>query len=196
MLAVDPAAARPTAPAPRAAPAITVPAATRPGAAGVASGFPHTPGGAVGQLAAITVTVLGEMSIARAGQVYQAWALPGGVGAPAWELTRSVQVFLTAAGQGPVKDLTTVVAVRPVAAQVKGVDGPDWTLACVLLDVEATIAARARIGYGHCERMQWTGDAWRIAGGAAPARAPSTWPGSPAALRAGWRTWAPAGGEG
>ena len=67
MLDVDPADARPTAPAPRAAPAITVPAATRPGAAGVASGFPHTPEGAVGQLAAITVTVLGEMSIARAG---------------------------------------------------------------------------------------------------------------------------------
>ena len=107
-----------------------------------------------------------------------------------------MQVFLTAAGQGPVKDLTTVVAVRPVAAQVKGVDGPDWTLACVLLDVEATIATRARIGYGHCERMQWTGEAWRIAAGAAPARAPSTWPGSPAAARAGWRTWVPAGGEG
>ena len=48
----------------------------------------------------------------------------------------------------------TVVAV-PAAGQVKGVDGPDWAVACVLFEVRATITVEARIGYGYCERMQW-----------------------------------------
>jgi hypothetical protein len=191
MLDVDPLDARPMAPATQAVPTISIPSATRTGAGGVASGFPHSPEGAVGQLAAITVTVLAQMSIAGTGEVYRAWAMPGGVGAPAWELTGNVRIFLAAAGQGPAKDLTTVVAVRPVAAQIKGSDGPDWTLACVLLDVEATITTRARIAYGYCERMQWAGSGWMIAPGPAPARAPSTWPGSAVAIRAGWRAWTP-----
>ena len=36
---------------------------------------------------------------------------------------------------------------------MKGVDGPDWLVACVLLEVRATISAEARMGYGYCERM-------------------------------------------
>ena len=87
-----------------------------------------------------------------------------------------------------------MVTATPVAGQVKGTDGPDWALACVLLDVRATITASARIGYGHCERMQWQqrdgqDGRWMIAPGAQPARAPSTWPGSEVAIEAGWATW-------
>jgi len=82
-----------------------------------------------------------------------------------------------------------LVSATPVAAQIKGSDGPDWVLGCVLLDVHATIVTDARIGYGHCERLQWAGDRWLIASGASPAAAPSTWPGSDLSIRAGWRTW-------
>ena len=71
-------------------------------------------------------------------------------------------------------------------------------LACVLLDVRATITAEARIGYGYCERMQWQpagqGGRWMIAPGAPAATAPSTWPGTDIAFRAGWRTWATSNG--
>ena len=82
----------------------------------------------------------------------------------------------------------TVIAV-PAAGQVKGVDGPDWAVACVLFEVHATITVEAQMGYGYCERMQWHNGRWMIAPGAPPARAPSTWPGSELSIRAGWRTW-------
>lgn len=193
MLAVRPADSRAAAPAAVAAAAITIPVATTTGPAGVPAGFAHTPHGALGQLAAIETTALAGMSIAAANQVYEAWALPGGVGAGGWEITRDVQAFLTAAsGAGKDPTTATVVAI-PAGAQVKGVDGQDWTLACVLLTVRARITVDAAIGYGYCERMQWQERRWMIAPGAPPARAPSTWPGTAVAVQAGWRTWV--GGE-
>ena len=43
------------------------------------TGFPHTPEGAIGQLAQIDLAVLQSMSLSTAEEVYNAWALPGGV---------------------------------------------------------------------------------------------------------------------
>ena len=150
---------------------------------------------AVAQLAAIETTVLQGMSIAAANQVYEQWALPGGVGVPGWEITQDVQVFLATAQMGPEKGMTSSVVATPAAAQVKGTDGADWVLACVLLDMRATITADAAMGYGYCERMQWSAGRWMIAPGTPPARAPSTWPGSDLSIKAGWRTWATSGQE-
>mgnify|MGYP000865856298 CR=1 FL=1 len=81
---------------------------------------------------------------------------------------------------------TTWVAATPAAAILKGVDGPDWALACVLMDVQVAIRTDARMGYGFCARMQWspTEQRWLIAAGSQPAAAPSTWPGSRAAAAA------------
>ena len=89
-------------------------------------------------------------------------------------------------------DDTTWVAATPAAAILKGVDGPDWALACVLMDVQVAIRTDARMGYGFCARMQWspTEQRWLIAAGTPPAAAPSTWPGSQAAAAAGWLSWA------
>lgn len=169
---------------------LAVPAADAVGPAGVATGFPRTPEGAVAQLAAIEVTVVEAMSIPVAHQVHDAWSLPGGTSAGEWAMTRNVQVFLTTLGdQGNAKDDSVLVTATPAAGQVKGADGPDWVLACVLLDVRAAVATTARIGYGHCERMAWHDGRWQIAPGTPPAKAPSTWPGSDLALQAGWRTW-------
>jgi len=194
MLAVGPADSRASIPAAVAGPTITIPASTRQGPASVPAGFPRTPEGAVAQLSAIETTVLQGMSIAAANQVYEQWALPGGVGVAGWEITQDVQAFLATAQMGPEKDMTSFVVATPAAAQVKGTDGPDWVLACVLLDMRATITADSRMGYGYCERMQWRGR-WMIAPGTPPARAPSTWPGSDLSIKAGWRTWATAGQE-
>ena len=179
-------------PAPVPGPTVSVPAATTVGPADVPTGFPPTAQGALGQLAAIDTTVLTSMSIAHTGAVHQAWALPGAPGVEQWAMTSNVQAFLAASGSPTLDDISVVTA-TPVAGQVKGTDGEHWTVACVLLDVRATITASARIGYGHCERMQWhddeQGGRWMIATGAQPALAPSTWPGSQAAVDSGWATW-------
>lgn len=160
------------------------------GPAGVPTGFPRTSEGAVAQLAAIEVTVVEAMSIPVAHQVHDAWSLPGGSSAAEWTMTRNVQVFLNTLGdQGNAKDDSVLVTATPAAGQVKGTDGPDWVLACVLLDVRAAVATTARIGYGHCERMSWHDGRWQIGPGTPPAKAPSTWPGSDLAVQAGWRTW-------
>lgn len=200
MLTVRPADAKPSPPATTLAEPLLIPAATTSGPTTVPSGFPPTPEGAVGQLAAIETTVLQAMSIPVAHAVHDAWALPGAGGADTWSMTGHVRSFLGAARMGPEKDADTLVQAIPAGGQVKGVDGRDWVLACVLLEVRAFIASDARIGYGHCERMQWQPDPdvpgvvgrWMIAPGDPPATAPSTWPGTEKALTAGWRSWADA----
>jgi hypothetical protein len=216
MLEVDPDSARRGTPSAHPAPTLLVPAATGTGPADVPTGFPKTPAGAVAQLAAIDATVLQGMSIPQVNDVHQRWTLTGAVAVADWPLTRNVQAFLAAARQGQSQDPAVTVTVTPVAGMVKGVDGDEWVLACVLLDVQAVITTDARIAYGHCERMQWTAAAdatgadskgaggmladgtgrprgssgrWMIAPGPSPAPAPSTWPGTDLAIQAGWRTW-------
>lgn len=195
MLVVSRADSRSGQPATGVAGTIDVPSATTLGAADVPTGFPHTAEGAVAQLAAITSTVLQGMSMDVARTVHQQWTAPGGVAFAEWELTANVQAFLASAAGAYTDEAWATVAATPVAAQVKGADGPDWVLACVLLDVQVSIVTNARAAYGHCERMQWDTKRWVIGPGAAPAEAPSTWPGTDLAITAGWRTWVTSGQE-
>lgn len=160
------------------------------GPAGVPTGFPHTPEGAVGQLAAIEAAVLEGMNLPDARTIHMMWVAEGGPAVGDWVLTRAVQSFLGAlGGAGEQLPERAVVKTRPAAGLVKGTDGPDWVLACVLLEVQATYQQQARVGFGHCEPMEWDGTRWRIAAGPVPAFAPSTWPGSVKAVEAGWRPW-------
>jgi hypothetical protein len=198
MLTVGANAMKPTTPTTQLAKPILIPEATITGPGDVPTGFPHTPEGAIGQLAALSQTVLASMSVATAHQVYDDWAMPGGVGADSWQMTANVTSFLGAAGMGPTMSTGATVSPIPAGAQVKGTDGPDWTVACVLFEVDATISSQSSIGYGTCERMQWNPDGgpgnaaggrWMIGRGAPPMPAPNTWPGSALALKAGWLTW-------
>lgn len=177
------------------APTVDVPAATVVGTADVPTGFPHTEQGAIAQLAAITAAVLQGMSIEIARSVHEQWTDPGAVSLEDWELTGNIQAFLASPAGAYTDDPWTSVVVTPVAAQVKGIDGQDWVLACVLFDVRVSVVTQAQAAYGHCERMQWETDRWVIGPGVAPARAPSTWPGTDLAIAAGWRTWS-ANGQG
>lgn len=191
MTSVDGAAATRPDPATELAPPIHVPEPTvGRGPAGVPV-FGHTAEGAVAQLAAIDESVLEAMSVPQAREVHAAWVEPGGPGFEEWDLTQNVTAFLRGARQGATKDVTTLVEVTPSGGLVKGTDGPDWVLACVLLDVRATIQSSYRMGWANCHRMQWTGERWLIGAGAQPAKAPSAWPGSRAALAAGWLAWTP-----
>lgn len=188
MLSTTPTDARPGRSADSAPAAITVPGATSTDPLGIPTGFSHSEQGALGQLAAIATTVLGQLSVDYAAAVYRDWSQPGGVGPQSWRLTRDVTTFVQTAG-----DRALLVA-RPAAAQVKGSDGPDWVVACVLLELQTFPATGAtdtdaRIAYGYCERMAWQGDRWVIAAGPEPAEPPHTWPGTERAAQAGWRTW-------
>lgn len=166
------------------------------GPVGVPSGFPHTAEGAVGQLAAIEKTVLEAMSLPIVREVHSQWVQPGGPALADWELTRNVTAFLEAARQpGQDKDPATLVRVTPAAALVKGADGPDWVVVCVLLDVQALIRTESRMGYGLCARMAWADGRWQIAPGEPPAPAPQAWPGSTAAVESGWLDWVEEVGE-
>lgn len=188
MRRVTPQDSRGGAPASSPAPTIVVPAATSLGPAEVPTGFDRTTEGAVGQLAAIATTVLQSMSIPQVRAVHDQWTAPGAPGVDEWALMAAVQAFLSSeAGRHVDKPGTTVVTV-PVAAQIKGSDGDDWVVACVLLDVTVTVVTEARAAYGYCERLQWADDRWVIAPGEAPASAPSTWPGTDPATAAGWHT--------
>jgi len=171
------------------APRIRVPAWTVLGPASVLTGFPQTPTGAVGQLAQIEATVLQSMSLRTTDQVYQAWALPGGVGSSSWALAASVQAFLDRTEMGETLEPAATVTVEPAGALVKGTDGPTWVTACVLMRVTAVFRSQGQVAFGHCERMQWVGGRWMIAPGRPPAPAPSTWPRTAVSNEAGWRTW-------
>lgn len=194
MLQVDPEDARPGEVSATPAPTITVPVPTRTGPVDVPAGLPATPEGAVAQLAAIDTTVLQAMSIPVTHRVYEEWST--GADPVGWVMTQNVQAFLTSAeAPGQSKQTGLAVVVTPVGGQVKGVDGQDWVLACVLLDVRAVQAEEARMAYGHCEAMTWHQDRWVIDSDHTPAAAPSTWPGTDLAAEAGWRSWVPASGS-
>lgn len=169
-------------------PTLAIPTADQKGPAGVRSGYPHTKEGAVGQLSDLVVTALNGLSLDRAREVYYAWAIRP---SDDWVLFDAIADFHGASGTVD-GDADVTVTIAPVGGQVKGTDGPDWVLACVQLDVKATVLNQARIGYGHCERMAWQTDRWMIAPGEQPATAPSTWPRSQRSVDAGWRplAWA------
>lgn len=172
--------------------AIDLPSSTGP--ADVPTGFPHTPEGAVGQLAAIEITALGPMSLGYARDIHREWA-SSGVKFDQWEIAQSIQSFHASAGTVDGDGAVTLTATT-AGAQIKGTDGPDWVLACVQLDITVTVVDETRFGYGHCDRMQWASGRWMIAPGAPPAQAPSTWPGSQRSLDAGWRLWVDASDSG
>lgn len=188
MLVVDPADATGGTPALTPGPSLRMPSPARVDELGVATAFPHTPEGAAAQLAELMVAVLGRMDLAYASQVRQVWfADPDQP--DVWPVMLLIQGFLERAGMPLGLEAPAQVLPVPVAAQFKGTDGPDWVVACVLLDITYTNVATARLAYGHCEQMAWTGDRWVIAAGSHPPPAPSTWPGTELAIRAGWRTW-------
>lgn len=167
-------------------PSIRLPAATRSGPAGVPTGFPHTPEGALAQLAAIDATALGMASLPAARDIITAWALPGGPTAQTWSGVRAIGGLLDAAevsgGSGQIAVLAT-----PLMGLVKGSVGPDLVVVCVDFEVDVTLTSTARGAIADCQRMAWSDGRWLIGPGAEPAEAPSVWPGTALAYEVGYR---------
>ncbi len=153
----------------------------------LASGFPHTSVGALAALAAIDSMALRDLRPAQVRQVYSWAALPGAVSLKDWRMNLAAEAALEGAGvpEGS-SDLQSTFT--PLAVQVKGHVGRDFVVACVLGEWSLTYRSNARAGIGDCQRMVWSRGRWRIGPGEQPASAPSAWPGSADAVRAGWRS--------
>jgi hypothetical protein len=168
-------------------PVINVPTATRSNPAGVGEGFPATPEGAIGQLAAMETVGLADLNPQTFDPAYTSISLPG---APAPETTPlgSQVASIYAQVVGPADSAMPITSRWQLAgAQIKGVsNGGRAVVACVAGELQIAQANSGQAGTGDCQAMRWTGSDWRIAPVPAAAKAPITWPGSAAFTQAGY----------
>lgn len=166
---------------------LAIPSPTRAGVAGVATGFPQTPAGALAQLIALDQSALQSGTVAGAQEVVRAWAVPEGPNPATWSGVRAVADLLQAAGLSAEGSPTLVVSASPEMGLVKGSVGPAYVVACVDFVVTATLSQTARVAVSDCQRMEWRDDRWMIGAGPEPAQAPSVWPGTDAAHLVGFQ---------
>ncbi len=167
-------------------PPIVLPPATGLGPAGVPTGFPRTPEGALAQLAALDAAALSSGSVAGARAVIDGWVLPGGPTTTSWSGVRAMAGLLDAAGVAGGSGQLAVVA-TPAMGLIKGTDGPDFVVPCVDFAIEVTVNTTARGAIADCQRMVWSDQRWMIGPGPEPADAPSVWPGSELSVTVGYR---------
>ena len=166
---------------------LLLPRSQRVGAAGVASGFPHTPLGAMAQMIAIDQVALQSGSLAGVRAVIGAWAVPGGPTAQSWSGVAAMASLLSGAGLSGAGSSSLSVVLVPAMGLVKGMVGADFVVACVDFEVDVTLAQTVREAAADCERMVWVGDRWMIGPGREPAPGPSVWPDTDEALAVGYR---------
>jgi hypothetical protein len=155
---------------------------------GVATGYPHTPQGALAQLAAIDTTALQSASLPGVRAVITAWAAPGGPTTQSWSGVRAMASLLGSARVPAAGSPGLRVAVRAAMALVKGQVGDDFVVGCVDFGVDiVTGAAMTDTVAVDCQRMLWQDGRWIIGPGPEPAPAPQVWPDTDAALDAGYR---------
>lgn len=192
MPAVDPEAARPGAVSLTPPGELAVPAPSGVGRAGVPAGFPHTPAGALAELAAIDVAAFESGSLAGARAVLAGWAAPGGPTAQSWSLIGGLAVLLDQAGLSGGGSPRLALVLTPLMGLIKGTVGPDFVVPCVDFELDVTLDQTARGAVADCQRMVWTADStgagrWVIGPGPEPAAAPSVWPDTDTAISVGYR---------
>jgi hypothetical protein len=168
-------------------PPILLPRATVTGPAGVPTGFPPTPEGALAQLAAIDQTALQSGSLSGARAVIAAWALPGGPTTTSWSGVQAMRALLNATGLSGGGSPQLAIVLTPLMGQIKGSVGPDFVVPCVDFELVVTLQQTARGAIADCQRMVWHRDRWMIGPGEEPALPPSVWPGTDLAIDVGYR---------
>lgn len=162
------------------------------GDVGVASGFPHTPQGALGQLAAIDSTAMSSASVQVAQDVISKWAAPGGPTPESWSGVQGVAALLGSAGLSSDAQNGITINVDPKMGFIKGTVGADFVVPCVDFIITATLpgGTSQQVAAADCQRMTWEQGAgagrWVIGPGKEPAPAPSLWPGTQASFVAGY----------
>jgi len=166
---------------------IVLPPATSTGPAGVPTGFPHTPEGALAQLAAIDQSALQSDSLAGARAVIQEWAVPGGPTTTSWSGVRAMGALLDGAGLSGGGSAQFAVVLTPLMGQIKGSVGSDFVVPCIDFELDVTLQQTARGAVADCQRMVWRTDRWLIGPGDEPAVPPSVWPDTDLAISVGYR---------
>ncbi|UUW92496.1 hypothetical protein [Pimelobacter simplex] len=172
---------------------LEIPAPREVGKVGVATGFPHTPEGALAQLAAIDSTALSSASVRVAQGVITRWAVPGGPTAESWSGVQGLAGLLESAGLSSEAQNTITIGVEPKMGFIKGTVGDDFVIPCIDFIITATTTTTAAAGQSQqvaaadCQRMVWQDGRWLIGAGEEPAPAPSLWPGSQASFDAGYQ---------
>jgi hypothetical protein len=171
----------------QAAGVLELPRPTGVGPTDVPTGFPQTPEGALAQLAAIDVTAMQTGSMDGVRRAIAEWAAPGGPTPETWSGVDGMATLLSAAGLSSAGSPQLAIVVRPVMGLIKGTVGQGFAVVCVNFEFTVTVEQTSRIAIADCQRMAWVEDRWVIGPGAEPAPAPSVWPGTEAAIAAGWR---------
>ena len=166
---------------------LVIPKATKIGAAGVPTGFPHTPAGALAQMAAIDQTAMQSGSLSGVRAVIAAWSSPDGPTEQSWSGVSAMADFLSAAGLSGAGSAQLAMVVTPVMGLVKGTVGPDFVVPCVDFQFDVTLASTQHVAEADCERMVWHGGRWAIGPGAEPATPPSVWADTDAAIAVGYK---------
>lgn len=168
-------------------PSLALPTSTRQ-VAGVASGFPKTPQGAVAQLAAMDVAAYTNFSTDAGRSVYTQFAMPGAVDIDQWNPTKVVLKYYS---DNPNTNPGTMQAsYTPVQGVIKGTVGDGFAVVCVNGRVAYSYNGQsANAAAWDCARMQWSSDQqqWMLAAGGSPAQAPLTWPRDDLSYQAGFR---------
>jgi hypothetical protein len=151
-------------------PPLLLPSSNGTGPAGVPSGYPHTPEGALAQLAAIDQT-----------------ALPGGPTTSSWSGVAAMARLLTAAGLSGGGSPQLSILATPLMGLIKGTVGPDFVIPCIDFELDVTLTSTARGAVADCQRMVWQAGHWWIGPGPEPAGGPSVWPDSDLAVQVGYR---------
>lgn len=187
MPTVDLSAAQPAAVSTRNPGTLVVPKATSTGAAGVPTGFPHTPAGALAQMAAIDQTAMQSGTLAGVRAVIAAWSSPGGPTVQSWSGVAAMADFLSSAGLSGAGSSQLAMVVTPVMGLIKGTVGPDFVVPCVDFQFDVTLNSTQHVAEADCERMVWQGDRWVIGPGAEPANPPSVWADTDTAISVGYK---------
>jgi len=187
MPVVDPSEAQPGPVSTRNPGLIRLPGPTRVGPAGVPTGFPRTPEGALAQLAAIDQAAMQSGSLAGVREVIAEWAAPGGPTQESWSAVEAMASFLDAAGLSSGGSAQLALSVTPMMGMIKGTVGPDFVVPCVNFEFAATMTETVRVAASDCQRMVWDGRRWLIGPGPEPAPAPDVWPGTETAVTVGYK---------